>query len=92
MPLESLPIWGQWGLLGVLLGVVVFVIYAIINGKLVTRSQVEQVQQMADTYLRAFEVAQSTTEQQGRLLESLTTTSESMQKLLDSLPQEDTRT
>lgn len=92
MPLESLPIWGQWGLLGVLLGVVVFVIYAIINGKLVTRSQVEQVQQMADTYLRAFEVAQNTTEQQGRLLESLTTTSESMQKLLDSLPQEDTRT
>lgn len=86
MPLESIPLWGQLGIAGVPLLLIVWVIYAILKGDLVTRKHVEQVQAMADTYLKAFQVAQETTEKQAALLKSLTATSETMAHLIEALP------
>lgn len=91
--LSELPVAGQWTVLGILVGLLVFVVLQIFRGELVPRKQVDQVQKIADTYQRAWENSQQTNvtlsvtlEQFTGLVARMEPLAETMEHVLESLP------
>lgn len=96
MDLLDLPVAGQWSVLGILIGLVVFFIVQDARGDRVPRKQVDQVQKTADMWQQAWETAMTTQASTAVTLERLTTTlarvdvlADTMEHVLGSLPRLD---
>lgn len=50
----ELPIWGQWGAAGLLLGLVGFVVAQLLRGELVTRGHLERERELAQFWRDAW--------------------------------------
>jgi hypothetical protein len=86
MPLGEIPLWGQWGLLGFSMGLVLFFMVQFIRGELVSRKQLEDAQRASDSWQHAWEVSQQTNHEVVALLGQLTVTTQTMERVLNALP------
>jgi len=84
--LEGIPIWGQWGILGLSLGLNIFGAVEFIRGTWTSRRNLDQVQKVADTYLRAWEVSEKKWETVVPTLNNLVVTSDMILRIIESAP------
>ena len=87
--MTDVPVWGQVSLIGILFSVVVTVFILYLRGEIVPRKQLEQVQQMADTFRDAWEVSQTNQQEQIAVIGKLTVAATTLQKIADSWPKPD---
>lgn len=80
--LEQVVFWGQ--VPAYVLLVTVAGLFA--KGVIVSRSQLDQVQKTADTFLAAWQTSNAVNEKQAELLGQLTVTNQTMLKVLNALP------
>lgn len=86
MPIGELPLWGQWGILGLSIGFNIFCLIRYANGLWVARTQLEDVMKSRDMWQHAWEVSQQTNHDVTQLLVQLTVTAQTMEKVLNALP------
>lgn len=86
MPFDILPIWSQWGIVGVLLAGYAWLAVQYVRGNLVPRKQLDQVQKVADTFKDAWTADQQTKADQAALLASMTTAASAFEHAFNSLP------
>lgn len=86
MDLGTIPLVGEYSIMGALTMVVIWFIYAIITGRLVPKSTLEEQRKNADTYKAAWETERQRTAQQDILLDNLKVVGENMEKVLNALP------
>lgn len=84
--LGSIPLTGEYSIMGFLLAIVMAFVTAILTGRLVPKSALEREKQTADRFQQAFEAETKKTETQTVLLGTLTVVGESMDKLIKALP------
>lgn len=84
--LEGIPIWGQWGILGLSIGLNIFGAVEFIRGTWTSRRNLDQVQKVADTYLHAWEVSEKKWEVVGPTLNNLVVTSDTILRILEAAP------
>jgi hypothetical protein len=84
--LEGIPIWGQWGILGLSLGLNIFGAVEFIRGTWTSRRNLDQVQKVADTYLHAWEVSEKKWETVVPTLNNLVVTSDMILRIIESAP------
>jgi hypothetical protein len=84
--LEQVIFWGQIPAY-VALAAVVGLFF---KGVIVSRSQLDQVQKTADTFLAAWQTSNAVNEKQAELLGQLTVTNQTMLKVLSALPKPQT--
>jgi hypothetical protein len=90
MDVGMIPIWGQWGLLGLSVSINLFLLTRFAMGLWVSRAQLEQVQKVADTFQQAWSTDQQTKHEAIALTTQLTITAQTMEKVLNALPQAET--
>lgn len=83
--LEGLPVWAQFGIEGILTGLIVLVIVLIFKGELVPRKTVEHQQQMIDAYREAWETSEATKQGQAEALNKLVPMGEAQLTILNAL-------
>lgn len=86
MPVGELPIWGQWGILGLSLGMNLFFLVRYATGQWVARSRLEDEQKNSASWQHAWEVSMETNHAATSLLAQLTVTAQTMEKVLNALP------
>lgn len=86
MPFDSLPFGVQTSILGFLLCLLSWVIWLVLTGRLVPRSQLEDAQKTADRFEHAWQITQ---ENQGNLAAAIVevgTLTKTFAHFIDSLP------
>lgn len=78
MGLGDIPLWGQWGLLGLSLGMNIFIAVEFIRGTWTTRKNLDQVQKVADTFKDAWEASDKKWETVGPILNNIVGVQESI--------------
>lgn len=86
MPFDVLPIWSQWGIIGVLVAVLVYIVIEFIRGNLVARKQLDQVQKMADTFKDAWIAEQQVKTDLADAVMRLTDVADIIEHFIKSLP------
>ena len=86
MGLDELPLWGDITVTSILSSALVWVLWAIITGRLVPRSTLNDQKDNANTYKAAWETERARTAQQDDLIERLKIVGENMDRVLNSLP------
>lgn len=86
MPFDVLPIWSQWGIIGVLVAVLVYIVIEFIRGNLVARKQLDQVQKMADTFKDAWIAEQQVKTDLSNSVVRLTDVADTIEHFIKSLP------
>lgn len=84
--LESIPIWGQWGLFGLSLSLNIFFIAQLFRGEIPTRKQLDQVQKTADTFQAAWATAQADNSEQKTMIVEIASGMKTVIKFINSLP------
>ena len=89
----TLPIWGQWGILGLSLGFNVFYAVQRMLGKIPSQDVVDQANRtteqalmMADKWQHAWEVAEARSDKNAETLEKVVVTGETVLRILENLP------
>lgn len=82
----GLPVWGVGTLVGLPLTALLFIFVRYIQGEIVSRKQLEDKQKVADSWQHAWEVSQETNHAVMELLQQLTVTAQTMEKVLKALP------
>ncbi len=86
MDLGTLPLWGQYGILGLSLGLNIFFVVQIVRGELVSRKELDQVQKTAETWQHGWEVGQQNQHVWTELLTKFNTLADALQHFIESLP------
>lgn len=87
MPLEDvLPIWSQWGIVGVLATALVYFVVAFVHGDIASRKQLDQVQRMADTFKDAWIAEQQVKTDLSNAVVRLTDVADTIEHFIKSLP------
>lgn len=93
MPLETIPIWGQWGLVSLSLSLNLFTLVQWVRGVIVSFKIVEQansttaqVQGVADTFQRAWQIEVARADKYADSLSKLTVQGETVLRVLEALP------
>lgn len=84
--IASLPILGEYSIMGFLLSIIIAFVTAILTGRLVPKSSLDRERQTTDTFKTAWETETKKTEQQTLMLNRLGVVGESMDKLIKALP------
>lgn len=84
--IASLPILGEYSIMGFLLSIIVAFVTAILTGRLVPKSSLDRERQTTDTFKTAWETELKKNEQQTLMLNRLGVVGESMDKLIKALP------
>lgn len=84
--IESVPLWGSFSIIGVLVGIIVTVLIMFLRGDIVSRKQLDQVQKIADTFQEAWKTEQATKQEAIALSNQLMVVATTMEKVLDALP------
>lgn len=93
MPLETIPLWGQWGLFGLSLSLNLFFLVQWVRGVIVSykmveqaNSTTEQVQGVADTFQRAWQIEMERADKFAEAVNKLTVQGETTLRMLEALP------
>lgn len=86
MGLEGIPIWGQWGILGLSIGLNIFGAVEFIRGTWTSRKNLDQVQKLADTFQHAWEVSEKKWETVVPTLNNLVVTSDTILRIIEAAP------
>lgn len=86
MPFDILPLWSQWGIMGVLVAVIVYVAIEFIRGDITTRKHLEQVQKLADTFKDAWVADQQIKADLASAVARMETLSDTFEHFINSLP------
>lgn len=92
MDLASLPVAPVATIIGFLLTVIGWVLFLILTGRLVTRSQLEDAQKNADRFEHAWQISQETQSGSHEVLSKLGVLTTTFAHYLDSLPRNSDRT
>lgn len=84
--LLDIPIWGQWGILGISMGFNIFIAVEFIRGSWTSRRNLDQVQKMADTWQNAYFVSDKKWEAVGPTLNNLVVTSDTILRIIQAAP------
>lgn len=84
--LASLPIWGEFGIMTILLSVVVWFIQRILTGKLVPKSTLDEMRETRDTFKEAWESEVSRSDAVVTAVSELRVVGQNMEKVLNALP------
>lgn len=84
--IASLPIIGEYSIMGFLLSIIIAFVTAVLTGRLVPKSSLDRERQTTDTFKTAWETETKKTEQQTLMLNRLGVVGESMDKLIKALP------
>ena len=82
--LESIPIWGQWGILGLSLSINIFFISQLFRGEIPTRRELDQVQKTADTFQAAWATSQADNSEQKTMIVEIADGMKTVVKFIDS--------
>ena len=92
MPLLEIPLWGQFGILGLSLGLNLFFIIQLARGVFVPYNRVEAEQKNTALWQHAWEVKEQTTAEATELVKQLIVVGQTAEKLMNALPKaEDAR-
>lgn len=93
MPLETIPTWGQWGLFSLSLSLNLFFLVQWVRGVIVSYKMVEQansttaqVQGVADTFQKAWQIEVARSDKYAESLSKLTAQGDTMLRILEALP------
>lgn len=93
MPLETIPLWGQWGLFGLSVSLNLFFLVQWVRGVIVSYKMVEQansttvqVQGVADTFQKAWQIEVARSDKYAEAVSKLTVQGETMLRILETLP------
>lgn len=86
MTLLEIPLWGQWGILGMSLGFNLFILVSIVRGVLVPYNRVEDANKNTDRWQQGFENSEQTKHEVIDLMRQLMVTSQTMERILNALP------
>ena len=86
MPVGELPLVGEYSIMGFLFLVIVWFIYAIITGRLVTKLTLDEQRRNADTWNKAWQKEVDRADHLSDLVDDLKVVGENMEKVLNSLP------
>lgn len=93
MPLETIPLWGQWGILGLSLSLNLFFLVQWVRGVIVSHKMVEQansttsqVQGVADTFQKAWQIEVARNDKYAEAVNKLTVQGETALRMLEALP------
>ena len=86
MMIGELPLLGEYSIMGVLLMVIVWFIYAIITGRLVPRKTLEDQKETTSTFEAAWKTERERADQFSGMVTDLKVVGENMEKVLNSLP------
>ena len=91
--IEGIPIWGSLSIISVLLTVIATIIIMLFRGDIATRKEVDQVQKLADTMQKAWEISEhgreiqeNTIQGQAEVLNKLVVGQDTILKVMDALP------
>lgn len=84
--LESIPLWGQWGILGLSLSLNIFFISQLFRGEIPTRRELDQVQKTADTFQAAWATSQADNSEQKMMIVEIAAGMKTVTKFIHSLP------
>ena len=84
--IETVPLWGSFSVIGVLVGIIVTVMIMDLRGDRVSRKQLDQVQKIADTFQKAWEISEQTKEGLVDVLNKLTVGQDTILRILQSYP------
>lgn len=85
MLFEDLPLWSQWGIFGVSMALNIFFLAQYIRGELVNRKQVDVIERVGQTYLKAWEISENTKQGHVEVLNKLLTSSDTQLQILNAL-------
>lgn len=87
MPLGGdIPLWGQWGILGLSISINLYFFVRLAIGGLVPHQQVDDEKKTSESWRLAWQVSQETSQNAATLLSQLTVTAKTMEKVLNALP------
>lgn len=86
MNFDSLPFGAQTSILGTLLVIVMWVIWLVLSGRLVPRSQLEDAQKTADRFEHAWEVTQENQKNLADAITDIGALTNTFAHFIDSLP------
>lgn len=86
MTLESIPIAGQYSIIGILLALVVLIVGLVLRGTLVPKSHLDRANDFTDKALRAWELEKEKSSDLTTLLMRMTALDDTVMKLINSLP------
>lgn len=86
--METLPIWGQFSIVAVLVGIIATVLILFFRGEITSRKQLDQVQKMADTWMHAYEMSEKKWEAVGPTLNNLVVTSDTILHIIQAAPKQ----
>lgn len=86
MLISDLPDWTQWSILALSVIINAFFVIKWVNGSIVSRKEVEQVQKMADTWQHGWETSQNNFLVLTELVKELTPITDTLKKFITSLP------
>ena len=86
MDFGTIPVFAQWSILGLSIGMNLFVLVEFIRGTWTTRKNLDQVQRLADTFQKAWEVSEKKWEAVGPVLNNLMVTSDTILHIIQAAP------
>jgi hypothetical protein len=86
MNFDSLPFGAQTSILGFLLVIVGWVIWLVLSGRLVPRSQLEDAQKTADRFEHAWQITQENQSNLTDVLSEMGVLADTFAHFIDSLP------
>lgn len=86
MPLGDIPLWGEYGVLGLSLGLNIFVVVSLLRGILATRPQLDAIQKVADSWQQAYQDSMANQKDNALTMEELAVLTKTFSHFLESLP------
>lgn len=84
--LEEVPLWGQWSVLGMSIGLNVTFVLLFVRGIIVSRAQLDQVQKTADMFQLAWSNTQKDGAEMKQMLLDVSVGMKTMAKVIEALP------
>lgn len=82
----DIPLWGQWGILGISMGMNVFVAVEFVRGTWTSRKNLDDAQKNTETFQKAWEISESTKDGLIEVTNKLLVGQETMLRILQSRP------
>lgn len=83
----DIPVWGQWSVAGLLLGLIGFVIVSVIRGDLTTAKHLQQEMERSKAWQEAYIEERKVSAAQRDMIARLVAVADVMEKFLQALPQ-----
>lgn len=86
MDLASIPLWGQWGILGLSLGLNMFIVIEFVRGTWTSRKNLEDARENTKIFQSAWEISESTNDGLVDVTNKLLVGQNTMLRILQSIP------